>query len=147
MKIVSELSSSTSQRAHDVYTTSAQRRCNVMTLHRRSGDVVLTSCSRWDIILKCSYMLYVSTTQRFHRRRRSPLELSIAPIQTFPFTVSKSKPIAFTPSKQNDCNRQSLKTDGFEARPITQSNYLFPDNYARNHITPTRSLLATVDFK
>ena len=36
-----------SQRAHDVYTTSAQRRCNVMTLHRRWGDVVLTSCARW----------------------------------------------------------------------------------------------------
>ena len=35
------------QRAHDVYTTSAQRRCNVMTLHRRWGDVVLTSCARW----------------------------------------------------------------------------------------------------
>ena len=25
----------TTQRAHDVYTTSSQRRCNVMTLHRR----------------------------------------------------------------------------------------------------------------
>ena len=35
------------QRAHDVYTTSAQRRCNVMTLHRHWGDVVLTSCARW----------------------------------------------------------------------------------------------------
>ena len=29
-----------SQWAHDVYTTSFQRRCNVMTLHRRWGDVV-----------------------------------------------------------------------------------------------------------
>ena len=38
----------TSQRANDVYTTSAQRRCNVMTLHRRWGDVVLTSCVRCD---------------------------------------------------------------------------------------------------
>ena len=37
-----------SQRAHDVYTTSAQRRCNVMTLHRSWGDVVLTSCVRWE---------------------------------------------------------------------------------------------------
>ena len=36
-----------SQRSHDVYTTSAQRRCNVMTLHRRWGDVVLRSCARW----------------------------------------------------------------------------------------------------
>ena len=36
-----------SQRAHDVHTTSAQRRCNVMTLHRRWGDVVITSCARW----------------------------------------------------------------------------------------------------
>ena len=29
-----------SQQAHDVYSTSYQRRCNVMTLHRRWGDVV-----------------------------------------------------------------------------------------------------------
>ena len=36
-----------SQRAHDAYTTSPQRRCNVMTLHRRCGDVVLTSCACW----------------------------------------------------------------------------------------------------
>ena len=36
------------QQAHDVYTTSAQRRCNVMTLHRRWGDVVLTSCACWE---------------------------------------------------------------------------------------------------
>ena len=35
------------QRAHDVYTTSARRRCNVMTLHRRWADVVLTSCACW----------------------------------------------------------------------------------------------------
>ena len=34
------------QRAHDVYATSAQRRCNVMALHRW-GDVVLTSCACW----------------------------------------------------------------------------------------------------
>ena len=38
-----------SQRAHDVNTTSPQRRCNVMTLHRRWGDVVLTSTS-WRCI-------------------------------------------------------------------------------------------------
>ena len=29
------------------YTTSAERRCNVMTLHRRWSDVVLTSCACW----------------------------------------------------------------------------------------------------
>ena len=29
-----------SKRAQDVYTTSSQRRCNVMTLHPRCGDVV-----------------------------------------------------------------------------------------------------------
>ena len=29
-----------SQRAHDVNITSPQRRCNVMTLHRRLGDVI-----------------------------------------------------------------------------------------------------------
>ena len=28
--------------------TSPQRRCNVMTLHRRWGDVIFTSCVRWD---------------------------------------------------------------------------------------------------
>ena len=33
-------SSNPAQQTHDVYTTSSQRRCNVMTLHRRWGDVV-----------------------------------------------------------------------------------------------------------
>ena len=37
------------QRANDDSTTSAQRRCNVMTLHRRWGDVVLTSYVCWEI--------------------------------------------------------------------------------------------------
>ena len=40
---------SISQQAHDVNTTSPQRRCNVMTLHRRWGDVIFTSCARWDV--------------------------------------------------------------------------------------------------
>ena len=44
---VSNISKEHAQRAHDVYTTSPQRRCNVMTLHRRCGDVVLTSCACW----------------------------------------------------------------------------------------------------
>ena len=30
---------------HDVNITSPQRRCNVMTLHRRWGDVIFTSCA------------------------------------------------------------------------------------------------------
>ena len=37
----------TAQRAHDVYTTSAQRRCNVMTLHRRCISVM---CPLGDIL-------------------------------------------------------------------------------------------------
>ena len=36
-----------SQRTHDIYTTSHQRRCNIMMLHRRWCDVVLTLCARW----------------------------------------------------------------------------------------------------
>ena len=43
------------QWAHDANTTSAQRRCNVMTLHRRLGDVVLTSCDCW--VIMCLYEL------------------------------------------------------------------------------------------
>ena len=35
------------QQAHDVRMTSDQRRCKVMTLHRRCYDVILTSCARW----------------------------------------------------------------------------------------------------
>ena len=31
----------------DVYTTSLQRRCNLMTLHRRWGGIVYTSCAHW----------------------------------------------------------------------------------------------------
>ena len=42
------LNENVSQRAHDVNTTSPQRRCNVMTLHQRWADVVWTSCARWD---------------------------------------------------------------------------------------------------
>ena len=37
-----------SQRAHDGYATSAQRRCNIITLHRRWGDVLITSCACYD---------------------------------------------------------------------------------------------------
>ena len=33
------------QRAHEVNITSPQRQCNVMTLHRRWGDVIFTSCA------------------------------------------------------------------------------------------------------
>ena len=36
------------RQAHDVNITSPQRRCNVMTLHRRWGDVIFTSCARWE---------------------------------------------------------------------------------------------------
>ena len=50
----------TSMQRHDVASTlwddvastlwpSPQRRCNVMTLHRRCGDVVLKLCACWDI--------------------------------------------------------------------------------------------------
>ena len=40
-----------SRQAHDVNITSPQRRCNVMTLHRRWGDVIFTSCARWVCIV------------------------------------------------------------------------------------------------
>ena len=40
---------STSMQRHDVNITSSQRRCNVMTLHRRWGDVIFTSCARWGL--------------------------------------------------------------------------------------------------
>ena len=43
--------------AHDVNTTLPQRRCNVMTLHRRWGDVVFTSCARWDLWLRSRFIL------------------------------------------------------------------------------------------
>ena len=36
-----------SQRAHDVIMTPYQRRCNVMTSHRRRFDVILTSSVCW----------------------------------------------------------------------------------------------------
>ena len=49
--------SHSSQRAHDVNITSPQRRCNVMTLHRRWGDVIFTSCARW-VIFMFTYVQY-----------------------------------------------------------------------------------------
>ena len=38
----------TTQRVHDVYTTSYQQRYNVLTLHRRWCDVVLILRDRWE---------------------------------------------------------------------------------------------------
>ena len=35
-------------KAHVIYTTSYQRRCNVMTLHRRWYDVVSTLHAHWE---------------------------------------------------------------------------------------------------
>ena len=35
------------QRAHDVTMMSYERRCDVMTSHRRRSDVILTSCACW----------------------------------------------------------------------------------------------------
>ena len=43
---------------HDVNITSPQRRCNVMTLHRRWGDVIFTSCARW--VMHFKYCLAVT---------------------------------------------------------------------------------------
>ena len=45
------------RQAHDVNTTLPQRPCNVMTLHRRWGDVVFTSCARWVESSCCSVQL------------------------------------------------------------------------------------------
>ena len=42
-----------SQRAHDVNITSPERRCNVMTLHRRWGDVIFTSCACRGVTKAC----------------------------------------------------------------------------------------------
>lgn len=36
------------QQGHDVYSTSLQRRCNLMTLHRRWYIVASTSCAHWE---------------------------------------------------------------------------------------------------
>ena len=53
--------STTSQRTHDVNITSPQRRCNVMTLHRRWGDVIFTSCACRDVPIEgytyCIFMI------------------------------------------------------------------------------------------
>ena len=46
------------QRAHDVNITSPQRRCNVMTLHRRWGDVIFTSCA----CRECTKMFKIAHT-------------------------------------------------------------------------------------
>ena len=40
-----------SQRAHDVKTTSCQRRCDVITSHRRGHNVILAPNARWVMSL------------------------------------------------------------------------------------------------
>ena len=49
---------STSKRAHDVNITSPERRCNVMTLHRRWGDVIFTVCACRDVCMSWPYLFY-----------------------------------------------------------------------------------------
>ena len=51
------------QRAHDVKMTSYQRRCDVMTSHRRRYDVIMTSCACWGNA--CHYLNLQST--EFHQ--------------------------------------------------------------------------------
>ena len=57
-----------SQRAHDVYTTSSQRRCNVMTLHRRWDDVVSSTSWRCIDVKATLYRRYnvFSTSMQCH---------------------------------------------------------------------------------
>ena len=59
----------TTQQTYNFKTTSQQRRCNVMTLHRRCGDVIWTSCARWIqspfimlFIYSLSYCAHVAGT-------------------------------------------------------------------------------------
>ena len=78
---------------HDVNITSPQRRCNVMTLHRRWGDVIFTSCARWDmlwvLIRIASEVLLMGT----HR-----------PQHMFTWRNKKKKYIYMLPSYLNLCN-------------------------------------------
>ena len=43
---------SSSQQAHNIKMTSYQRRCDVITSHRRWYDVILTLCAHWDCPLE-----------------------------------------------------------------------------------------------
>ena len=46
------------QQAHNIKMTSYQRRCDVITSHRRWYDVILTLCARWEVPLcKCLRLL------------------------------------------------------------------------------------------
>ena len=50
----------TSKRVHDVKMTSYERRCDVMTSHRRWYDVILTPYAHWDVAWHESVALRVS---------------------------------------------------------------------------------------
>ena len=54
-----------SRQVHDINITSPQRRCNVMTLHRRWGDVIFTSCARWGETFKQTLQFSFQTTAVF----------------------------------------------------------------------------------
>ena len=58
------------QRAHNVYITSHSRRSNVMTLHRRWNDIVLTLRVCWECVVFGQISSYSkSQTQNFLRMR------------------------------------------------------------------------------
>ena len=61
------------RQAHDVNTTSPQRRCNVMTLHRRWGDVIFTSCARWEK----TYLRHVRRTKALIKLREGVFDMSL----------------------------------------------------------------------
>ena len=54
------------QRAHDVNITPPQRRCNVMTLHRRWGDVIFTSCACWVVALLWNLLSTIYENNQYH---------------------------------------------------------------------------------
>ena len=54
-----------SQWAHDFRSTSYQRRCDVMTSHRRRSDVILTSCARWACVERTPILITMLVTASF----------------------------------------------------------------------------------
>ena len=90
-----------SQRAHDVRMTSYQRRCDVMTSHRRQSDVTLTSCACLVVTVWLSehaqraHDVIITSYQRrcdvmtSHRRRSDVIVTSYA------YWVYKSEPSTY----------------------------------------------------
>ena len=83
--------SRTSQQAHNIKMTSYQRRCDVITSHRRWYDVILTSCAHWDgfnleifigfTVIRWKFYYFMKSCRMYKLKSTVPLRSMIVRMQ------------------------------------------------------------------